>query len=1039
FAARQQRSTAALAPAASVARRRRSTGEAGDDHRQSGQSKSPPVASQAKAKASAKEIAAVFDWAQRLENVRCPCTLAVVLVQQLSQMSELLWLDANLRRRCRRAVELLQARVPPPRQRPDPAQFAPNIGLAFIQKSDRYNEELAAWLLCLCLRGEHDKAAAYLAEQRARFGSLASLWSGAVVLDEQIPAAILLHRPTLSASLSTLAGAARDGQQLSAGAVALGLRAAGRLNSAEVAELTVRLAADSNWQNQLSDEAQDAELMAGLRLAGLPSLLSTKQQSESVAPEDNSAGDRALQLSPLPAVTPAARRQAAKEAAAVRDHWLRELRRLVPERRRQLKVRDERTARRTIYPLVIALDEEETVQFLLSQAVMLASIQAVQYMPKPHFMRDLTDLFYEKIQRKARAELGRETGDLGWPPLPRHWRIELGKYLTDHLAQLTYRGVPATYGVLDPDSNVQHIRAHPTVAKAFQQAQDATKLMFQPSKLPMLTKPFWPARYMTLNTELLRQYALAQMSEIRLSGPPPTVLEALHTVSSCAWRVDRAMLRLITDRFNSGGAEHLALPARPRSVERLAPPAPGASRADIAALRREKAAERKAERERYSLWCTELYRLSIADWLKDRPFYLPHNMDFRGRAYPMPPHLNHMSCDLSRSLLRFNNAKPLGERGWRWLRIHAINVADLGKKLTNAERLDMADSLLPDIIDSAERPWTGRGWWQNDEAPWQTLATCSEILAAARHPDGPERYVSSFPVHQDGSCNGLQHYAAMGRDVAGALAVNLRAVDRPQDVYQAVVDLVESTRVADAAQGHAVAQSLQGYVVRRTIKQSVMTTVYGVTEYGAIQQILARLKDAEFPSEMRHKAAAYLAKLTLSSIGRIFTSATHIQHWFTDLAKDVAKLRQASIQWRTPLGLPIVQPYPPDPVKQSNAFPPNFVHSLDSCHMMLTALECQKFGVTFAAVHDCFWTHPCDVDAMGRICRQQFVQLHSKPILADLSSHIDRVFSFRQSELASLSGQKLQAAKRFNSRILQIPDKGDFDLSEVLRSEYFFS
>lgn len=32
----------------------------------------------------------------------------------------------------------------------------------------------------------------------------------------------------------------------------------------------------------------------------------------------------------------------------------------------------------------------------------------------------------------------------------------------------------------------------------------------------------------------------------------------------------------------------------------------------------------------------------------------------------------------------------------------------------------------------------------------------------------------------------------------------------------------------------------------------------------------------------------------------------------------------------------------PDTVKQKNAFPPNFIHSLDSTHMMLTALHCLR-------------------------------------------------------------------------------------------------
>lgn len=37
-----------------------------------------------------------------------------------------------------------------------------------------------------------------------------------------------------------------------------------------------------------------------------------------------------------------------------------------------------------------------------------------------------------------------------------------------------------------------------------------------------------------------------------------------------------------------------------------------------------------------------------------------------------------------------------------------------------------------------------------------------------------------MPVHQDGSCNGLQHYAALGRDMTGGFAVNLCPSDKPQ-------------------------------------------------------------------------------------------------------------------------------------------------------------------------------------------------------------------------------------------------------------------
>jgi len=54
-------------------------------------------------------------------------------------------------------------------------------------------------------------------------------------------------------------------------------------------------------------------------------------------------------------------------------------------------------------------------------------------------------------------------------------------------------------------------------------------------------------------------------------------------------------------------------------------------------------------------------------------------------------------------------------------------------------------------------------------------------------------------------------------------------------------------------------------------------------------------------------------------------------------------------------------------MKQKNAFPPNFIHSLDSSHMMLTSLFCEREGITFVSVHDCFWTHPSSVAIMNKV------------------------------------------------------------------------
>lgn len=91
---------------------------------------------------------------------------------------------------------------------------------------------------------------------------------------------------------------------------------------------------------------------------------------------------------------------------------------------------------------------------------------------------------------------------------------------------------------------------------------------------------------------------------------------------------------------------------------------------------------------------------------------------------------------------------------------------------TIAERLEYANSIVEDIIDSAEKPFHGKLWWQKSEEKWQTLACCMEISNAIKS-GNPETFISYYPIHQDGSCNGLQHYAALGRDQDGAESVNL--------------------------------------------------------------------------------------------------------------------------------------------------------------------------------------------------------------------------------------------------------------------------
>ena len=123
----------------------------------------------------------------------------------------------------------------------------------------------------------------------------------------------------------------------------------------------------------------------------------------------------------------------------------------------------------------------------------------------------------------------------------------------------------------------------------------------------------------------------------------------------------------------------------------------------------------------------------------------------------------------------------------------------------------------------------------------------------------------------------------------------------------------------------------------------------------------------------------------------------------------------------------------PNTMKQRNGFPPNFVHSLDSTHMMLTSLYLWTRGCTFSSVHDCYWTHASDVDIMNQVCREQFVNLHQQPILNDLSKHFQNVYLDENLPISDITMSK---AKQLFS---DVPAKGKLDLEVVKKSVYFFS
>lgn len=141
-----------------------------------------------------------------------------------------------------------------------------------------------------------------------------------------------------------------------------------------------------------------------------------------------------------------------------------------------------------------------------------------------------------------------------------------------------------------------------------------------------------------------------------------------------------------------------------------------------------------------------------------------------------------------------------------------------------------------------------------------------------------------------------------------------------------------------------------------------------------------------------------------------------------------------------PGGLPEPFPLPrkPNTLKQKNGFPPNFIHSLDSSHMMLTALHCYRKGLTFVSVHDCFWTHAADVEVMNQVCREQFVSLHSQPILHNLSRFLVKQYC-SSTRLRSPKHSKNLWMGKLKDTLKSVPETGALDLEQVKHSTYFFS
>lgn len=586
------------------------------------------------------------------------------------------------------------------------------------------------------------------------------------------------------------------------------------------------------------------------------------------------------------------------------------------------------------------------------------------------------------------------------------------------------------------------IRMHENLAKRITGSEitsEAAESMATPQFLPMLAKPKpWTSwnqggHYVSQVSIMRARESSEQTAYLDTAsdrGDLARVFAGLNKLGATGWTVNSRVFDVMSSVWNSG-EPFLDIPSASAS-EQSVPDCPDnndpAVRSEWRKLCTILLNKRKSD---HSVRCDANYKLEIARAHLGEKLHFPHNMDFRGRAYPLSPHFNHLGSDLSRGLLHFWEGKELGEEGLKWLKVHMANLHGAGKA-SFEQRVLFTENHMEDIRKCAADPLNPQNdFWKKADYPWQFLAACYEMVAAHELPD-PTKFVSHIPVQQDGSCNGLQHYAALGGDIDGARQVNLTPFDKPQDVYAEVAAIVSKLVEEDAAKGHDLAANLVGKINRKIVKPTVMTNVYGVTFVGAKAQVLTQLKEQLGEVENIDDMSTYLTTRVFSAMRSLFTNAHDIQDWLTQCARTICKTIRpeatkeevasgeslSSVIWTSPIGLPVVQPYRKTAKrqvdtalqsvylvdsftlygvlarKQAQAFPPNFVHSLDASHMLLTALNLNR-DVSFASVHDSYWTHAADVPHMNTVLREQFVKLHSMDIVGNLKRELeDRYGSF---------------------------------------------
>lgn len=650
-----------------------------------------------------------------------------------------------------------------------------------------------------------------------------------------------------------------------------------------------------------------------------------------------------------------------------------------------------------------------------------------------------------------------------WTAWPHKDRILLGALCVELFRDAT--GLVEVTTVSRGKKNTPNFVLATDAAMKLIHERNANAALLEPTYWPMVCPPRdWTGPttggYMTdeLRRARLVKHARGPYLEELRNREMPVVYRAVNAIQSTPWRVNGKVLAVLKDVWDKGleiGAlpsrEPLPLPAKPWDI---------ADNKDARNEYRKLAAlAHEANLVNRSKAVQLMGLFALADRFKDEAaIYFPHNLDFRGRVYALPSVLNPQGDDRAKSLLTFAAGKPINDaQSLGWLMVHGANLFGFDK-VGLGERLDWVSANETAILASAADP-LGSTFWTQADKPWQFLAFCFEWEGFQAEGYG---FVSSLPVALDGSCNGLQHFAAMLKDEHSGAEVNLLPADKPKDIYQRVADTVTPKlrlNASLAVDDPMPAQWLAFGVDRKMAKRPVMVLPYGGTQYSCREYVEQAIRDRIAKGDANpfttgdgngiFQASLYLAGILWGSIGEVVTSARTVMTWLRAVAV-LASAEGLPIVWSTPTGFPVMQAYRDleqirvrtkingsvtklmlieetmelCPRRQRAGISPNYVHSMDAAALMLYVDLALTNGITsFACIHDSYGTVAADVEMMSACLRRAFVDLYEDG---------ESLTRFRNSILAVLSPEAAE-------KLPPVPALGNLDLTQVERAEFFFA